>query len=275
MLVNGRPQNQVDISERALAYGDGVFETIRLHQGRAIFLQAHLQRLEQGCSQLGINCDFGALKQEIKSLRADSENAVLKILISRGSGGRGYRPDENMQATRIISLHPFPDLSAFDPDQGVSVFFCRQRLSQQNELAGIKHLNRLEQVLASREWPGDEWFEGLMCDQQGNVVEGTRTNLFFAESGKLYTPSLEHCGVAGVLRQYLMSAMPERVTVCDPVSPGRLLQAQELFLCNSVIGVWPVARLLWQDKTYTFEAGHFTQLAKDIFQTALHDDQVK
>ena len=269
MLVNGIPQQHVSLHERALAYGDGVFETVRLYAGNAILLEEHLQRLQEACIVLGINCDFTKLQQEIESLQGVfTTYGVLKIIISRGQGGRGYRPDKALQATRIISLHPLPDYKGFDGVNGVTVFICQQRLSRQKTLAGIKHLNRLEQVLAANEWPEDKVFEGLMRDETGAVIEGTRTNLFFSEAGKLYTPDLTTCGVNGILRQVLLRKSPGSIAASGP-SLERLLQADELFLCNSVIGVWPVHEVLIGDKSQFFSAGPFSRIAGDIFREAL------
>lgn len=273
MLVNGIPQQHVNLNERALSYGDGVFETIRLHSGNPIFLAEHLERLKNACEVLGINCDFTKLSEEITLLEADFANfGVLKILLSRGQGGRGYRPDTALQATRILSLHLLPDNSGFDAQQGIAVFMCEQRLSQQKTLAGIKHLNRLEQVLAAKEWPEERLFEGLMCDENAYVIEGTRTNIFFAEAGTLATPSLSTCGVNGILRQLLLEKIPA-IKIEAQVSLERLLQAEELFLCNSVIGVWPVRELVYGDKAQFFRPGPFNQIANDIFREALGNNK--
>ena len=252
-----------------MSYGDGVFETIRLHAGNAILLAEHLQRLQDGCKLLAINCDFAKLSEEIALLKGDFVNfGVLKIIISRGQGGRAYRPDPSLQATRILSLHHLPDNSDFDDKLGVAVFVCKQNLSQQKTLAGIKHLNRLEQVMAANEWPEDRLFEGLMCDENGFVIEGTRTNLFFTEAGSLATPSLEFCGVNGIFRQLLLKKMPT-IKIVEKLSLERLLQADELFLCNSVIGVWPVRELVCADKSQYFKPGPYSQTAKEIFREAL------
>lgn len=270
MLVNGTLQNHIKLAERALAYGDGVFETIRLAQAQPVFLQEHLQRLRLACDALAINCNFDKLNDEIELLSASfSEFGILKIIISRGEGGRGYRPDINTEASRILTLHVLPELSAFNADQGVKVFMCQQRLAKQQTLAGIKHLNRLEQVLAAKEWPGDDFFEGLMCDTDGNVVEGTRTNLFFSKNGNLHTPTLNYAGVNGVMRQILLNKMPAKIIIEDEVTIERLLLADELFLCNSVIGIWPVKELIMGNKSQYFMSGEFSQLAQQIFREAL------
>jgi len=160
-------------------------------------------------------------------------------------------------------------LDDFDVNKGVAVFMCRQRLSRQKTLAGIKHLNRLEQVLAAKEWPNDDFFEGIMRDVDGYVIEGTRTNLFFSEKGKLCTPALTYADVNGVLRELLIEKMPAEIIIEDKITLERLLQADELFLCNSVIGVWPIKELVNADKRQYFTLGKYSKLANQIFREAL------
>ena len=269
MLVNGVAQQVIQISDRAVSYGDGVFETIRLHDGKAIYLEKHLQRLSAGCTRLKLNCDLALLEQEIKSLSPEFKSyGVLKIVLSRGVGGRGYRPEPDSLATRVLSLHDLPDYSQFDQNLGIQAFLCRQPLGLQPTLAGIKHLNRLEQVLASQEWPAETFFEGLMLDIDGRVIEGTKSNLFFAEAGQLLTPDLSDCGVNGVMRQVLLEAFNEQVAVQD-CSLERLLKADEVFVCNSIFGVWPLQSLTVTDTLYTYFPGEFSTQARQIFEAAL------
>ncbi len=273
MLVNGKPQESIKLNDRALAYGDGAFETILLHKGKTILLEEHLQRLQQACNKLSISCDFEQLKSEIQSLQEIFEDyGVLKIILSRGEGGRGYRFHRSIKANRIITLHQLPDNSGFDNDNGVEVFVCEQRLSRQAQLAGLKHLNRLEQVLASREWPDDNMFEGIMLDTNDNVIEGTRCNLFYVKKAKLITPSLLECGVDGIMRQQLIKNLPIQVELRNNISLQDLLQADEIFLCNSVTGIWPVSSLCYDENKQQYEVGEYTFLAKNIFKEILEKD---
>lgn len=243
MPVNGSAKDSLAINDRGLAYGDGLFETIRLHDGRPLLLQRHLDRLQAGAQRLQIALDRSSLDADIAALRPDFPAAgILKILVTRGSGGRGYRPAGDHEPTRILTLHPLPDYGAPAPEAGIAVFVCRQRLALQPALAGMKHLNRLEQVLASLEWPGDDFREGLMLDTDGNVIEGTRSNLFWSEGGRLLTPSLARCGVAGILRGYLLDTLPD-VEVVEESPLTRILRAEQLFVCNSVFGIWPVTQV--------------------------------
>lgn len=243
MLIDGVPSDQLPATDRGLAYGDGLFETIRIHRGRPLFLEQHLQRLALGCARLGIAIDLPQWRQWLElALLNVAAAGVLKLIITRGSGGRGYRPPEPAQPRCLISLHAMPQQGQLDPRDGIKAFVCEQRLALQPALAGIKHLNRLEQVLASREFPDASWHEGLMCDYADNLVEGTRSNLFLAMNGRLFTPDLSRCGIAGVMRAQLLGLFGSRVGIA--ALPGSsLLDADEIFVCNSVLGIWPVTHL--------------------------------
>ena len=239
--VNGKPSQTVSVFDRGFAYGDGLFETIRIAQGRLTLAALHWDRLNRGCHRLRIPLDLGQLQQEVTAFLRTCQQGVLKITISRGVGGRGYNPEGLNQPSRILSFHPLPEYS-FDPaDQGVCVKLCQTRLGY-SALAGVKHLNRLEQVLARSEWQGAEFGEGLLCDMDGRLIEGVMSNLFVVNSkNELITPDLSRCGVEGVCRQYVLSKaldMGYTVRVMD-VSPV-LEDVAELFLCNSVNGIWPI-----------------------------------
>jgi 4-amino-4-deoxychorismate lyase len=242
VLINGEKVATIPVNDRALAYGDGLFETIRYCNGRLLFEDLHLQRLANGCARLQLDYDVRALEREIELALhfGQAPDGILKIIISRGSGGRGYRPPRQT-ATRILTLHPLPD-HGIPPERGIKAFLCRQRLAVGGQLAGIKHLNRLEQVLAAGEWPDDSFSEGLMLDVDSYLTEGTRSNLFFARKGRLYTPDLSRCGIDGIMRQVLLQRFGHNAetgyyTLAD------LHLADEVFVSNSVIGVWPVLSL--------------------------------
>jgi 4-amino-4-deoxychorismate lyase len=269
MLINGAVTNFLPLSDRGLAYGDGVFETIRYCNGRLLFEDLHLQRLQRACRTLDLTLDESALEDDIaKALRlGNTPHGVLKIIVTRGGGGRGYRPPRQ-QSTRIITLHPLPDYGPTPPEKGIRAFLCRQRLGIQTTLAGIKHLNRLEQVLASGEWPDDGFLEGLMLDQDGYVIEGTRSNLFFVRQGRLYTPDLARCGIDGIMRQVLLQHYGEKVesgyyTLAD------LYQAEEVFFCNSVFGVWPVLSLRAGTDEMQWQAGSHAREGSNYFHGVL------
>lgn len=244
MLINGQPATTVDANDRGLLYGDGVFETLAVRHGRPQCWTAHWQRLRAGCEALAIAApDEELLYQEAVSLCNSSEQSVLKILVTRGAGGRGYRPSQPPATpTRIVSRHDWPDFPSRARTEGVKVRLCELRLARQPRLAGIKHLNRLEQVLARLEWDDPEIAEGLLRDDQDRLIEGTMSNLFLVRGGDLITPDLRQCGVAGVVRQLIMEDLcghgyPVHI---QPVDEDQLLQADEVFLCNSLFGIWPV-----------------------------------
>jgi 4-amino-4-deoxychorismate lyase len=242
VLINGEPAERVSFRDRGLQYGDGLFETIAVQEGTPLLWERHLERLRRDASRLALPVpDGGCLADEARRLCAGAERAVLKIIVTRGDAGRGYAPPPAAVPTRILSLTPWPVHPPEAAEKGVAVRFCETRLGSNPRLAGIKHLNRLEQVLARREWEG-EFAEGLMQDESGNVIEGTMSNLFVVTSGIVSTPDLGRCGVAGVMRGWVRDRLAGAVRVV-PLGCDEVLQVDEIFLTNSVIGVWPVSRL--------------------------------
>ena len=269
MLLNGQPASEINLLDRGLAYGDGLFETMLIHQHKVVFLAEHLTRLQRGCEQLGMELDQAALDAELAQMLASStaSNGVLKVMVTRHAGGRGYRPGA-ATCNRILTMHPALDYRDSHPEQGIAMFVCRQRLSRQPALAGLKHLNRLEQVLASREWPDESCMEGLMLDTEGLVIEGTRSNLFAVIKGKLLTPDLSLSGVAGVMRNVLLANFGAAVTV-STLTLEQVRQAEEIFVCNSINGIWPVLSLQTPGETWHFTSGHRAQQAQACFVEAL------
>lgn len=244
-LVNGQETEYVSAHDRGLQYGDGLFETLAVRDGTPLLWAEHLARLAAGAQRLGLAAPDGMrLRREAERLCDDTKRAVLKILYTRGPGGRGYRPETGAAPTRVLSLSAWPDYPAAYAEQGVAVRLCRTRLSFQPRLAGLKHLNRLEQVLARAEL-SDDCAEGLMQDESGNIVEGTMSNVFLVRAGVLVTPTLDRCGVEGVMRAQVLERAARRGIPCrvETVTSAHLEQAQEIFLTNSLIGLWPVRRL--------------------------------
>ncbi|MCF6236257.1 MAG: aminodeoxychorismate lyase [Gammaproteobacteria bacterium] len=246
MLINGVEANAISSLDRGLHYGDGLFETIAVKNGKLQLWHQHMQRFLEGCERLSLPAiDPELLHAEAARLLSDDANnsqAILKIILTRGVGGRGYHSPETPSVTRILLHYPWPSFSDSYWQEGVHVELCKTGLGSNPVLAGIKHLNRLEQVMASREWCEPEVQEGLMLDQQGNVIEGTRTNLFVVKNNQLITPDLSMCGVEGVMRGAIINIAKKsglQVHVAA-VSQEVLKKADELFLCNSIIGIWPV-----------------------------------
>ena len=247
MLINGQPAEQISAQDRGLHYGDGLFETIAVNNGAPLLWDRHLQRLGLGCSRLSIEPpDPTLLRAETEHICAGVEQAVLKIIITRGAGSRGYRPSpltsHPLSATRIVARYPWPEWPQRFWQEGVRVRVCQTPLGSNPLLAGIKHLNRLEQVLARSEWDDPDIPEGLMLDQTGSVIEATQSNVFIVRQGRLLTPDLSASGVAGIMRAYIIeiAAMLSIPCAVTRLTLADVQTAEEGFLCNSLIGVWPI-----------------------------------
>ena len=246
MLVNGKLGNLISIRDRGLLYGDGVFRTLRATQGKAQHWPLHYQKLQHDCAALGIVCpDATLLSAELNDLLAQHPDGVVKLIVTRGEGARGYAPPACTKPTHLWDVAPLPDYPADWASHGIKARVCQLRLSQQPRLAGIKHLNRLENVLAAAELNDADIAEGILLDISGNVIEGTRSNLFMVQDGTLRTPNLSHCGVAGIQRERVMQWADTHNVPCrvEPFGLEELLAADEVFLVNSVIGLWPVREL--------------------------------
>ncbi len=246
ILVNGAETDHIPYNDRGLQYGDGLFETIEVNAGHPVFLKQHLSRLQAGCLKLKLPTpEAKTLTDEIFRACKGSKQAVLKIIITRGIGGRGYRQPEAVSPTRIISLHPFPEYPAAYGEQGITARFCDTRLGLNPALAGIKHLNRLEQVMARAEWDDPGIQEGVMIDLNDCVIEGTMTNLFYVKDDILYTAALEFTGIAGIMRGLIVQLAAEnRVSLIEKHYYKKdLLSADEAFFCNCLIGIWPIKQL--------------------------------
>lgn len=246
VLVNGAECTQVSATDRGLLYGDGLFETIAVHEGRPCRWDAHISRLRLGAERLDIPCpDESLLRCECQAVVGGTARCIIKLILTRGAGGRGYRPPAEPRPTRILTRHPWPDYPGDWSYSGVSVGVCRTRLSEQPILAGIKHLNRLDQVLARSEWDDPTRAEGLMCDRRGRVICGTMSNLFVFTLDGLATPRLDSCGIAGTVRDLVLRACPRFGIAATERHLGLsdLVGAQGLFLTNALIGVWPVRHL--------------------------------
>lgn len=245
VLVNGRAGEAVDPLDRGLLYGDGLFETIAIVGGNPRFLDWHFERLAGGARALGFPApDLDALRADIASIATEPQ-CVVKIVLTRGAGDRGYRPPRDPRPTRIVSASPWPAWPPVAATAGIRLGWCRTRLARNRALAGHKHLNRLEQVLARAEWDDGTMDEGLMQDDGGHVIAATQANLFARIGGAWVTPRLDDCGIAGVMRRAFSqwsgargdAVVERRLEVADVAS------ATSLVLTNALIGAWPVATL--------------------------------
>ena len=258
-LVNGEISFSVSTSDRGLNYGDGLFETLRVKGGQPRFWQSHMDRLEAGCAQLGLERpDQAVLLREVQTVVAGKPDCVAKIVITRGVPdpltSRGYAPPEGIPVTRVVSAHLLPPAlytdveGVTDPGNtshspaGLILRICDLRLANQPVLAGIKHLNRLEQVMARAEWSDPDISEGLLLDENNHVICGTASNIFLVSAGRLLTPRLDRCGVRGVMRTEILRQFSSR---CEQrrITLDMLPEATEAFLCNSVRGIMPIRRI--------------------------------
>ncbi|WP_339529233.1 aminodeoxychorismate lyase [Pseudomonas mucidolens] len=240
--VDGQPADAVSLKDRGLAYGDGLFETIAVKAGQPLLLERHLQRLEAGCRRLAMVADHALIRSELLAFAATLGDGILKLILTRGDSLRGYGINAGAPVRRILQGSPPASYPEAHGSSGIRLFPCTTRLSEQPLLAGLKHLNRLEQVIARAEWHDADHAEGLMLDMSGRVIEGVFSNLFLVDDGHLLTADLSRCGVAGVMRAELLAraeASGIATRVVD-ISLEQLRQADEVFVCNSVYGIWPV-----------------------------------
>lgn len=231
-------------------YGQSVFETIVVANRKAHLLDAHLKRLQQGCDVLSIELDIANLNDEVETaIDGVNGKAILRVSVTMGQGGRGYQNPDNPQPNRILSVSPYPDYPDTNWSLGINLGVARIRLAQQPALAGLKHGNRLEQVIARSQWQ-DEWQEALLLDYQNQVIEGNQSNVFILINGRLKTPDLSQAGVAGVMRDFVLSNAEQLGTQLEivPLSIADIEGADAVFMTNSVIGLWPVKA--FQNKRY-------------------------
>ncbi|MDP9007596.1 MAG: aminodeoxychorismate lyase [Pseudomonadota bacterium] len=238
--INGRSRATIDYRDRGLQYGDGVFETMRVQRHRIRLLELHLERLYRSCRRLKIKAPEPLeMQRELERIAARREEGVLKLIVTRGSSPRGYRPTGLERATRIAILQPLSRVAGADAAQAVRLRLCATHLSTNPSLAGLKTLNRLDAVLARAEWSDARIWEGLMRDVDGNYVCGTMSNLFLRRGTVLMTPLLDRCGVAGVMRRWILDsaatlhlrAVERRIRWAD------LKSAEEVFMSNAVVGI--------------------------------------
>jgi 4-amino-4-deoxychorismate lyase len=242
-LVNGEISRFVASTNRGLNYADGLFETLSVHNGRPRRWQAHMDRLGVGCERMGLTMPPQAiLLREVQTVSAGLPDAVVKIVLTRDGQGRGYMPHQGQNCTRIISAHIFPDGVAEAAREGVEARICDLRLAIQPALGGIKHLNRLEQVLASAELRESGVAEGILLDREDHVVSAIAANIFLVKGDRLLTPRLDLCGVRGVVRAQILARFSAR---CEQrrIMIDLLHEADEVFVCNSVRGIVPVTRI--------------------------------
>jgi 4-amino-4-deoxychorismate lyase len=274
-LVNGAVGGDLSALDRGLHFGDGVFETIACRNGHPRFLSLHLERLAHGCRALGFSPPGAQLlREEVERLAAAQDQSLVKLIVTRGAATvRGYAVSGGEQATRVAIRYSWPVEDPILLEQGVSVRMAAVRLGENPALAGLKHCNRLEQILARREPCAAEAAEALMLSRSGKLVSGTMTNVFLVDgpphAPRLRTPVIDLCGVAGIMRRIVLrEAARAGVTVEEcALWPADIAAASEIFLTNARVGIWPVGRI--EERTLT--PGPLTRRLQGLLQPLLEE----
>lgn len=242
--LDGRAADDgVALADRGLHYGDGVFRTVRVVSGDPRCWPFHLERLARDCRQLDLPCPAEAdLNADFGALFGTAGDGMAKIVVTRGVGGRGYAPPDRATPSRLVLRYPAPAYPTEHAETGVAVGVAETHLARQPALAGAKHLNRLEQVLARRECETRGWPEALMRTDDDRVISGTMSNLFAVRDGEVLTPRIHDAGVAGATRACLLAGLAgQGLTVRETdLSLADVQGADEVFFCNSAMPVWPV-----------------------------------
>ena len=241
--VNGKQEQYISITNRGLAYGDGVFTTAKVFNGKVQLLTAHLERLTDSCQKLNIVLpDLDKVIVELIDVAQRFELAVLKVIITAGEGGRGYSRKGCSSSMVIISFHPFPEHYHLWQEQGVVLGLSNFKLGLNPSLGGLKHLNRLEQVMIRRELDQKPEDDLSVTDINGHIVETSCANIFWLKAEKYYTPDLSESGVIGLVRNTILENMPDTHIVKTKIN--NLENIEAMFICNSVMGIVPVRRFL-------------------------------
>ncbi len=258
-LINGEIGQSVNVLDRGLQYGHGVFETMAIDQGRPLFWDFHWRRLLRGCETLQIpEPAESVLLRELQTVAAGHASAVGKVTLTAGASGPGYIDSNPLASNRIVAAYPWPESVAAARRSGIRMRYCQTRLSHNRVLSRIKHLNRLEQVLAVAEWRDQAYREGLVCDQEGYVISATSANLVIVLEGRLMTPRLDRCGIRGTLRDAIRAGFSTHMEK-RRITREMVAEADEVFVCNSVRGVWPVVAI--EDRQYPI--GNLTREIQD------------
>ena len=249
-LVNGSFSAPISPLDRGFAYGDGVFRTIKIINGLPEHWPMHYQTLFADCSAIGIVCPSADtfISDFKKIFDIDEFSAVVKIIVTRGEGERGYNPPAITMPMRVMIKSSMPDYPEVNFSEGVVLHLCDTRIAHQPKLAGIKHLNRLDNVLARMEWHDPKVAEGVMLDMEGNVIECTAANIVARYGDTLITPKLDQCGVAGITRKQILAHAKrlELNTAIERMNLKDLHSADEVVICNSLFGAWQVRKLAGQ-----------------------------
>ncbi|MBL4762229.1 MAG: aminodeoxychorismate lyase [Gammaproteobacteria bacterium] len=262
ILVNGKVQQQLHTDDRAIQFGDGLFETIAFKNNQLEYFTYHLDRLQRGCERLSIEMPTrDIIQSEIQQMTdtLSTSDAVIKVIVTRGKSSRGYQPLSGVQPTRIIKATPWPEYPKKNALEGIKLAVSSLVLSEQPLLAGIKHLNRLEQVLIAieRQQHSPIIDDMLVCDQHQNIIECQSSNIFIVDNEVLKTPNLQRCGIEGIMRQVILETAAELSIKTDilDIPLCTINHASEIFICNSLFGIWPVKQI----NQWLFQPGAITR----------------
>jgi 4-amino-4-deoxychorismate lyase len=240
---------EISINDRAFQYGDGLFETVAIRNDEPRLWQYHRERLAKGCKVLGFAMPTerelrSGLYHALHNSTVTTDYCTVKIILSAGAGVRGYGRSKDASPTVFFGAFASTPPALTHYREGIETLICRTRLAVGSATAGLKTLNRLEQVLARSELTGSKQFEGLTMDADGNIICGTMSNVFFVSGNSISTPPLDRCGVAGVMRRHVIETLRANDQPVDVAAmPESQLQSiDEVFVSNSQFGVIPVAR---------------------------------
>ncbi len=248
--INGVQHDSISITDRGLAYGDGVFTTAKVVQGKIQFLSEHLERLTQNCNKLSIALpDIDKIKRELKAVAQRFELCVAKVIITAGEGGRGYSRQGCDTSTVIISFHAFPEHYFTWQQQGINLGIAQFKLGLNPLLAGIKHLNRIEQVLIRQELDSRKEDDLLVLNCDENIIEASAANIFWLKNNTWYTPKIVESGISGLMRQHILETLHNDKNKAVEIIEGKITildNIEAMFICNSVMNIVPVSQ--FQDK---------------------------
>lgn len=254
-VINGQVSDVINVRDRGLAYGDGVFTTGLIDQGCLINQAEHLERLVESCQRLALpSPDLSSLTEQLTSFCQYHQQGVLKVMLTAGVGGRGYSRqgllEQASQLNVIIQYSSYPEHYSEWQRKGIKLGIAETKLGVNPQLAGIKHLNRLEQVLARRELDNSEYDDLVVTDFNDCIIEVCAGNVFWLKAGKWHTPILDNAGVDGLMRQQILSKVPDviqcRIKRNKFIELIRSEAITEIFVCNSVMGIVPVSSVFGQ-----------------------------
>ncbi|MFI8418102.1 aminodeoxychorismate lyase [Serratia sp. NPDC078593] len=241
--INGQRGDALKLDDRGLQFGDGCFTTARVVEGKVDLLPWHIERLQQAALRLMLPAtDWQAFEQEMRHAAESIPHGVVKAILTRGRGGRGYSPQGCHQPTRIVTCSAYPQHYLAWRERGIRLTLSPVPLARNPLLAGLKHLNRLEQVLIRTHLDQTEADEALVLDTAGLLVECCAANLFWRKGKAVYTPDLNQAGVAGLMRrrviERLMGSEYSLNIVSEPLET--LANADEVLISNALMPLLPV-----------------------------------